>query len=143
MSKTRVPAVEGWFTMDEAEPHLLGLRGRESGSYFFPPTAAVASNPAAPFEERETVELSRTGRVWSWTTGNYPPPPPYPSGDGFEPYTIVAVELEREKMVVLGQLAEGFQASELRLGQTVELVLATLEEDDEQELVVWKWRPTD
>ena len=30
MSKNRVPAIEGWFTMDEAAPQLLGLH-QESG----------------------------------------------------------------------------------------------------------------
>jgi len=140
MTKSRVPAVDGWFTMDEP-PSLIGLRGVESGSTFFPPTSGVAGDPAAPFEAREPVELSRRGRVWSWTTGNYAPPEPYVAPDPFVPYTVVAAELEDEKMVVLGQLADGFDAADLRLGQEVELVLGALYEDDENEYVVWKWKP--
>ena len=140
MAKQRVPAVEGWFTMDD-EPHLIGLRGEESGSVFFPPDAAIAANPKAPFEKKEPTPLSRTGRIWSWTTGNYPPPAPYIAPEPFEPYTIVAVELQEEKMVVLGQLAPGFEASDLSMGQTMELTLGTLYEDDENEYMIWKWKP--
>ena len=143
MSKARKPAVEGWFTMDEAAPRLIGMRGKESGSVFFPPSGAISSDPAAPFEEREPVELSRRGRVWSWTTGNYAPPAPYVSPDPFEPYAVVAVELDAEKMVVLGQLADGFEARDLSLGQEMELVLGTLYEDDANEYVMWKWRPAE
>ena len=34
-AKTRVPAVECWFTTDD-DPRLIGGRGAETGSYFFP-----------------------------------------------------------------------------------------------------------
>jgi uncharacterized protein len=139
--KTRVPAVEGWFTMNEAEPRLVGGRGATSGSYFFPRALASSRNPAVPQEDVEEVHLSRRGRVWSFTTNHYPPPAPYVAPEPFEPYTIVAVELPDEQMVVLGQLAQGADPSALRVGSEVELVLGTLYEDDEHEYVVWKWRP--
>jgi uncharacterized OB-fold protein len=141
MAKTRVPAVEGWFTLDEAEPRLIGSRGAETGSFFFPRNLAFSRNPAAPTEELEEVQLGRRGRVWSFTTNHYPPPPPYMAPEPFEPYTIVAVELPDEQIVVLGQLAEGADPARLRVGAEVEVVLGTLYEDDEHEYVVWKWRP--
>jgi uncharacterized OB-fold protein len=141
--KTRVAAVEGWFTGvdDGREPALLGARGTTSGSYFFPTTVAVSGNPHAPGEEREEVPLSRRGRVWSWTTNHYAPPEPYVAPDPFVPYTVVAVELEREQMVVLGALADGVDPATLEIGCEVELELGTLYEDDEHEYAVWKWRP--
>lgn len=139
--KSRVPAVEGWFTTDEGAPALIGTRGRETGSYFFPPTLAVSANPAAPLEERETVTLSRRGRVWSWATNHYPPPAPYIAPDPFVPYTVVAVELAKERMVVLGPLATGVDPSVLRLGMEVELVLGTLYEDEQHEYTMWQWAP--
>lgn len=142
MSTPQVPAVEGWFTTGD-EPALIGSRGVESGSYFFPKAVAVSANPRAPFEEREEVELSRRGRVWSYTTNHYQPPPPYISPDPFEPYTVVAVELEQERMVVLGLLAEDADPASLKVGQEVELVLGALFTDDEGEHVVWKWRPVE
>ena len=42
-----------------------------------------------------------------------------------------------------GQLADGFDAADLSLGQEMELVLGTLYEDDEHEYVMWKWRPAE
>jgi len=140
MGKTRVPAIEGWFTTGD-EPALVGSRGKETGSYFFPKSVAFSRNPAAPAEELEEVELGRRGRVWSFTTNHYPPPEPYVAPDPFVPYTIVAVELAAEQMVVLGQLVEGADPAALKVGAEVELVLGTLYEDDEHEYEVWKWRP--
>ena len=140
MAKTRVPAIEAWFTAGD-EPALLGSRGTETGSYFFPKSLAFSRNPAAPGEQLDEVQLGRRGRVWSYTTNHYAPPPPFMAPDPFEPYTIVAVELPDEQMVVLGQLAEGADPAALKVGADVELVIGTLYEDDEHEYVVWKWRP--
>jgi uncharacterized OB-fold protein len=140
MAKTRVPAIDGWFTTGD-EPALVGNRGKETGSYFFPKSVAFSRNPAAPAEELEEVELGRRGRVWSFTTNHYPPPEPYVAPDPFVPYTIVAVELPEEQMVVLGQLADDADPAALKVGAEVELVLGTLYEDDEHQYEVWKWRP--
>ena len=76
MSTNSVPAVDGWFTMGN-EPALLASRGTETGSFFFPKNLAFSRNPAAPTEDLTEVELSRRGRVWSWTTNHYQPPAPY------------------------------------------------------------------
>jgi hypothetical protein len=141
MTRTRVAAVDGWFTMDEAAPALIGARGVESGSYFFPKAVATSANPAAPFEAREEVQLSRRGRVWSYTTNHYKPPAPYVSPEPFEPYTVLAVQLEQEQMVVLGPLATGADPEQLRVGMEVELVLGPLYSDDDHEYVVWQWAP--
>ena len=138
--KQRVPAIDGWFTMDD-EPRLLGLRDPGSGSYFFPKDVAISRAPGYADAELEEVALSRTGRLWSYTTNHYQPPPPYESPDPFEPYTVVAVELQDERMVVLGQLAPGFDPAALEVGREMELVLDTLCEDDENEYIVWKWKP--
>jgi uncharacterized OB-fold protein len=139
-SKPRVPAIEGWFTMD-AEPHLLGLRDPGSGSYFFPKDVAVSSVPGHAGAALEEVPLSRTGRLWSYTTNHYQPPDPYVSPDPFVPYTVAAVELAAERMVVLGQLAPGVDPAALELGMEMELVLGTLFEDADAEHIVWNWRP--
>jgi uncharacterized OB-fold protein len=140
--KERVPAAEGWFTMDEAAPQLIGARGAESGSYFWPTAIATSGNPTAPGEVREEARLSRRGRLWSWTTNHYAPPEPYVAPDPFVPYTVCAVELEAERMVVLGGLATGADPETLEVGMPMELVLGPLYEDDEHEYVVWQWAPT-
>jgi uncharacterized protein len=140
VNKARVPAVEGWFTDGDA-PALIGARGTTSGSYFFPTAVAVSGNPHAPGETREEALLSRRGRVWSWTTNHYAPPEPYVAPDPFVPYTVVAVELETERMIVLGALADGVDPASLEVGQDVELEVGVLYEDAEHEYTVWKWRP--
>jgi uncharacterized OB-fold protein len=140
MSKNRVPAIEGWFTLDDP-PQLLGMRDAESGTYFFPKDVAVSRAPGYDHVDLEEVALSRTGKLWSYTTNHYKPPDPYVSSDPFEPYTVTAVELTEERMVVMGQLAPGIDPEALEVGMEMELVLGTLYEDDENEYVVWKWQP--
>ncbi len=140
MSKNRVAAIEGWFTLDDP-PQLLGLRDAESGTYFFPKDVAVSRAPGYDHVDLEEVALSRTGKLWSYTTNHYKPPEPYISSDPFEPYTVTAVELTEERMVVMGQLAPGVDPERLEVGMDMELVLGTLYEDDENEYVVWKWQP--
>ena len=141
MSKTRVSAAPDWFTMDEAAPALLGARGTQSGSYFWPTALAVSGNPSVPGEEREPTTLSRHGTLWSWTTNHYAPPEPYVAPDPFVPYTVCAVELDKERMVVLGGLATGADPAQLAVGMPMELVLGPLYEDDDHEYVVWQWAP--
>ncbi len=46
-------------------------------------------------------------------------------------------------MVVLGQLAPGVDAGSLDVGMEMELVLDTLYADDENEYIVWKWKPVE
>jgi uncharacterized OB-fold protein len=138
-TKPRVAAVEGLFTLDEEEPHLIGgkVAGRES--YCFPKDLG-GSDPAGAGEIEEVL-LSRRGTIWSFSDSQYPPPPPFPITEPYQPVTIAAVELEKEKMVVLGQVADGFSAADLEVGMAVELVLGTLYEDDDQTYLVWQWKP--
>ena len=142
-AKPRVPAIEGWFSMDPEDPHLIGLRDTLSGTYFFPKDVAVSRAPGYADAPLEEVPLSRRGRLWSYTTNHYQPPPPYPSPDPFVPYTVAAVELQEERMVVLGQLAPGVDAASLEVGMEMELVLDTLCEDDGTDVIVWKWKPAE
>jgi uncharacterized OB-fold protein len=139
--RTRRPAVEGWMRVDEADPRLLGSRCRACGSFFFPKETSFCRNPECASSEFEEVPLSRRGRLWSFTNNCYPPPPPYVAPEPFEPYAIAAVELEREKMVVLGQVVPGVRVEQLKVGMEMELVIAPLFADDEHVHLVWKWRP--
>jgi uncharacterized OB-fold protein len=141
MTKTRVPAIDGWFTIDGDQPTLLGLRDDATGTYFFPREQAVSRPPQADGGELTDVELGRTGKLWSYTTNHYQPPAPYVSPDPFVPYTVAAVELPDAQMVVLGQLAPGVDLADLEVGQAMELTLGTLYEDDDHEYVIWNWTP--
>lgn len=138
---SRQPAVEGWFA-EEPEPHLIGTRCTESGSYFFPPETTMSRAPGHRDSALVEVPLSRRGTLWSYTDAGYQPPEPYiPVADPFVPFTIAAVMLEAEQMVVLGQCVEGVTPAELSVGDEMELVIDTLYEAEGIEYTTWKWRP--
>ncbi len=140
-TRTQVAAVEGLFTLDPDEPRLIGGRARTRGSYFFP-RALAGSDPACLGDEIEEVLLSRTGKLWSYTTGEYAPPAPFViPGDQFEPYMVAAVQLSEENLVVLGQVVHGVSVEELSAGMKMELVLGVLYSDEENDYLVWKWAP--
>ncbi len=190
-ARTRVPAIEGWFTLDEPAgegqgplaseepgvgapggpdepagegqgplaseepgvgapggpdehaPALIGSRCTACGTYTFPPAPGQrrCPNPACQGAEQEPVLLSRRGTVWSYTDARYQPPPPYVAAEPYEPFTLAAVELAEERMVVLGQVVPGVTVDDLAVGDQVELVLGTLYRDDDHEYLVWQWRP--
>lgn len=134
------PTIEGWFTTG-ARPALIGSQCKRCRTYFFPKQALFCRNPNCRSSEFDEVELSRRGKIWSYTKHYYAPPEPYISGETFEPYTIAAVELDKEKMVILGQVANGFEPEDLTTGQEMEVVVETLYELDGTDYTVWKWKP--
>ncbi|MEV0579902.1 zinc ribbon domain-containing protein [Streptomyces sp. NPDC050392] len=149
MPRKRIPVVAGWFTEDgpEEEFRLLGTRCPLCSSVSFPPHKGFCRNPACAGEELTEVPLSRRGTVWSYTDGRYRPPAPYLSDPGvpWQPYTLVAVELAAERMVVLGQAAPGVGVGDLAVGMTVEAVPGVLDtgpgDDDGTVRTTWHWRP--
>ena len=56
---------------------------------------------------------------------------------------MAAVELEAEKMVVLGQCVAGVGPDDLEVGMEMELTVDTLYSDDDCDYLVWKWRPAE
>ena len=85
--------------------------------------------------------LSRHGRLWAWTTQEFPPPsPPYtgPTGPAFVPYGVGYVELADEvKVETRLTTMEG-----LRNGMEVELVIVPFRTDvDGNEVVTFAFRP--
>ena len=141
MATTAVPAVEGWFTTDEA-PHLLGTRCTTCGTVLFPRADGFCRNPECRGRDFEEVPLSRTGTVWSYTDAQYQPPPPYVAPDGEHvPFALAAVELAAEQLVVLGQVADGYGVADLSVGATVELVVEPLYEVDGVAHLIYRWKP--
>ena len=143
MVRQRVPAVPGWFTLGDAEPVLLGAQCTACKTVVFPPRAGMCPNPSCRGSEFDTTSLSRRGRIWSFSTNHYPPPEPYIAPDPFAPYTVAAVELAEERLVVLGQMASDVDAASLAVGDEVEVTLGTLFTDDDHEYVMWQWRPVE
>ncbi len=139
--KNTVAAREDWYTLNTEQPRLLGSQCAACETYYFPKHESYCRNPACDSETFNEVELSRRGRIWSYTNAAYPPPPPFVANDPYEPFAIAAVELEKERIVILGQLIKGVTVDDVSIGDDVELVLQSLYEDDENDYVVWKWRP--
>lgn len=139
--KTPAPAVDGLFTMDPHAPRLLGTRCANCGTFFFPVERSFCRNPLCPGGRLEEVELSPTGRLWSYTSAHYPPPPPFVPSDPFEPFAIAAVELEKEGLTILGQVADGIGVDALETGMPMELVLRELYQDDQHVYLTWNWKP--
>lgn len=140
MSTELAPVLPGWFTLGE-KPHLIGTRCTSCGTYYFPKQKNFCKNPDCEGEEFTEVELSRTGKLWSFTNASYKPPEPYIANEPFVPYAIAAVELEAEKMVVLGQVVTGVGVADLKAGMTMELALEPLLTADGGQALTWKWKP--
>jgi uncharacterized protein len=139
---TRVPAIEGWFTLgDEGAPALVGSRCTGCGTYAFPQATQYCGNPDCESSEFESVELSRRGKIWSYTDARYKPPPPYVPADPYVPFCLAAVELAAEKLVVMGQVVDGVTVDDLKVGDEVELVIETLYSEGDNDYQVWKWQP--
>ncbi len=139
----QVPAIEGWFTTggEGGAPALLGSRCAECGTFAFPAETQYCRNPDCASSAFDTVELSRRGRIWSYTDARYQPPPPYVAADPYVPFCLAAVELDAEKLVVMGQVTAGVSVDDLSVGDEVELVVETLYSEDGTDYLVWKWRP--
>jgi len=135
------PVLEGWFGESDGQAHLIGNRCCKCGTYYFPKAGSFCRNPDCDSTEFEDTPLSGTGRLWSYTNAAYKPPEPYVAPDPFVPFAIAAVELERERMVVLGQVVSGTGVEQLQVGMPMKLAIETLSNDASGEKTVWKWKP--
>ncbi|GAB2631670.1 zinc ribbon domain-containing protein [Streptomyces capparidis] len=144
MSGVPRPVVEGWFTAaDGGGFRLLGTRCADCSAVFFPREDLACRDPGCGGTRLEQVPLSPRGRVWSYTDSRYRPPAPYPADPGapWEPFTLVAVELAAEGLVVLGQAAPGVGVDDLAVGMEVEVVPGVLEDGGGRRTATWNWRP--
>lgn len=137
-----VPAIEGFFTLDRESPELIGTRCTACSTYFFPRETVRCRNPGCGSTALEATPFSRRGKVWSFTNAGYKPPEPFiTNADPYVPFAIAAVELDKEKVTILGMVVEGVGCADLRAGMEMELVLDTLFERDGKRFVTWKWKP--
>ena len=134
----RVPVATGVFTWPSDEPRLIGSRCAACAIVTFP---AQDSCPRCASTEMAEHLLSRRGRLWAWTTQEFPPPsPPYtgPTGDAFVSYGVGYVELADEVKVET-RLTE---TEGLRIGMNMECVLVPFRTDDDgNEVVTFAFQP--
>jgi uncharacterized OB-fold protein len=87
--------------------------------------------------------LPRRGRLWAWTTQEFPPPsPPYAgaTGSAFVPFGVGYVELGGEVKVETRLT----RTEALHAGMEMELVLVPFRTDDAgNEVVTFAFRPLD
>ena len=134
----RIPVAEGIFTSMSDEPQLIGSRCAACGIVTFP---TQGSCPRCPSTDMIEHLLPRRGRLWAWTTQEFPPPsPPYagPKGDAFVPFGVGYVQLGNEVRVESRlTTAEGLQ-----IGMEMELVLVpSWIDDDGNEVIAFAFRP--
>ncbi len=136
----QVPLAEGLFTFPSDEPQLIGSRCAACGIVTFP---AQHSCPRCASTEMAEQLLARRGRLWAWTTQDFPPPsPPYsgPTGKDFVPFGVGYVELPGEVKVET-RLTES-NPDALTIGMDMELVLVPFRTDDDgDEVVTFAFRP--
>jgi uncharacterized OB-fold protein len=136
----RLPMAEGVFTWPSDEPQLIGSRCTACGIVMFPAQGSCARCASTDMEERL---LPRRGRLWAWTTQDFPPPsPPYagPRGEAFVPFGVGYVELDGEVKVET-RLTEA-DPRRLAQGMEMELVVVPFRTDDEgNEVVTFAFSP--
>jgi uncharacterized protein len=136
----QVPVVEGIFTFPSDDPQLIGSRCDACGIVTFP---SQSSCPRCASTSMSEQLLARRGRLWAWTTQDFPPPsPPYsgPTGKDFVPFGVGYVELPGEVKVET-RLTESDPAV-LTIGMDMELVLVPFRTDDDgDEVVTFAFRP--
>ena len=136
----RVPVAAGVFTWPSESPRLIGSRCGACGIVTFP---AQDSCPRCASTGMAQHLLPPRGRLWAWTTQDFPPPsPPYagPTGDAFVPFAVGYVALDDEvKVETRLTRSEG-----LRVGMEMELALVPFRTDDAgNEVVTFAFRPVD
>jgi uncharacterized OB-fold protein len=136
----RIPVAEGIFTWPSDEPQLIGSQCRACRIVTFP---AQDSCPKCAATDMAEHLLPRRGRLWAWTTQEFPPPsPPYsgPTGTDFVSFGVGYVELPGEVRVE-ARLTES-DPDVLQLGMEMELEIVPFRTDDEEnEVVTFAFRP--
>jgi uncharacterized protein len=135
---TQVPVADNLFTWPADEPQLIGSRCTACGMVTFP---VQGSCPRCASTEMAEHLLARRGRLWAWTTQDFPPPsPPFagPSGRDFVPFGVGFIDLGDVK--VEARLTES-DPDVLRAGMEMELVVVPFRTDDANEVVTFAFRP--
>lgn len=125
-STAQIPCREGLWSVPlskDEKPHLIGSKCPKCGEIVFPgnPVCVNCQN-----ETMEDIQLSRKGKIWSFSTVMLRPPNWY---EGPVPFDLGYVELE-DGVRVWSRLL-GAEAGTFKIGQEVELDIDVLQVDKE------------
>ncbi len=111
-------AADLWTT--EAQPRLIGGR-LPSGKIVFPFPEGDAARDVEPFA------LSRSGKLWSWTSQDFQPKAPYDGPEPFVPFLLGYVELPGE-VIVETRIVDATLA-DLKLGMAMEFIVTPFDDN--------------
>lgn len=141
VKQSSVQNCDSWYILDADQPRLLGTCCKNCGTYYFPKQPSFCKNSNCHSHDFDEVPLSSRGKVWSYTKAHYQPAEPFQTTSVSTPATLAAVKLEKEQMVLLGQVSDGVSIDDMQVGDDMEVVLDTIYEDDNHTKVIWKWKP--
>ena len=140
-TEKRVAAFEDLFTWPSDDPRLIATKCKSCGHCAFPKTF-TCGNPNCKNKDVEDILLSKRGKLWSWSTQYYKPPPPFVAPDPYVPFAVGLVEFP-EGIKVLG-IVTGCNTpdEDLKINMEVEVVPERLfVDEDGNEVIGWKFKP--
>lgn len=140
-TKKTIPLKEGLWAetgTHDGQPHLLGHRCLNCGEVFFPRKEnGICTNCHST--KLEAMELSRKGKIFSFSVVMLRPPGDYYRGD--VPYALGYVALEEG--VQVEALFTDCKPDDIRIGMDMELKLEKLHDDEAGNTVItYKFRPS-
>jgi uncharacterized protein len=130
---------DGLFRVDGKRAVLFGSKRRSTGVVKFPAERPELFDGT---DDIKPLELSTEGTLFTFTTQEFAPPPPYKgdrSPDAFRPYVVGYVELPEG--VLVETLIVGASADELRIGQPMVSTTTTVDTADGHSLVTFAFTP--
>jgi uncharacterized protein len=134
-----VPFAEDVFTWPSDRPQLIGCKCANCSVVFFPEQSACGRCGSTAVDRHL---LPTTGTVYSWTSQEFLPPPPYAGGenrDTFQPMGIGLIDLEGEVMVE-ARLTE-CDPERIHIGDRVEMTIVPFRSDDDKDVVTFAFKP--
>lgn len=130
---------QGLFRVEAGRAVLFGSKRESTGTVRFP-----AERPELFDDTADIVplELSTEGTLYTFTTQEFAPPPPYKgdrSPEHFNPYVVGYIELPEG--VLVESLVVGADASSLQMGQPMISTTTTLETADGQSFLTFAFTP--
>jgi uncharacterized OB-fold protein len=137
--KRKIPVREGlWIDSigDDNKPHLLGSRCSTCKEIFFPKKINMICTCCQSTDLNDII-FGNTGVVHTYATVMMKPPGGYYKGK--VPYTIGVVELSDG--VYVDALFTDQDDDKIKIGTAVELIIEKLHDEEEDEIMTYKFRP--